>query len=377
LDTTRSCLPDPALEQLRQVFHGPGAAPNLPLAQIDDLELFPDRPAQAKLQELRKAVEKWRIEGKGAPPRAHALVDLPRPLEPRVFLRGNPNQPGPAAVRKMPGVVAPQAPPFHDGSGRLELAGDIVDPSNPLTARVFVNRVWLHHFGEGLVRTPGDFGLRGEPPTHPELLDYLANEFVRGGWSIKHLHRLILLSASYQQSCAAANALDPENRLLGHANRRRLDFEATRDALLAVAGRMDAKIGGPSARELLAPASTRRTLYGFVDRLQVPGLFRSFDFPSPDATSPQRDLTTTPPQALFLMNSPFVVECARGLARHVAVHADFKVRTEQMYLICFGRRPSLPELVLVSEFFSHETGPAVWERFAQALLETNEFVFVD
>ncbi|MFL5341480.1 MAG: DUF1553 domain-containing protein, partial [Gemmataceae bacterium] len=188
---------------------------------------------------------------------------------------------------------------------------------------------------------------------------------------------LILLSATYQQASdfrPDAAKLDSENLLLGRANRRRLDFEATRDALLAAAGRLDAKVGGPSMRDMLSPSSTRRTLYGFVDRLQVPGLYRSFDFPSADATSPRRDTTTTPQQALFLMNGPFAIECARGLVRRVAGIPDFRARTQQMYQICFGRSPTLQELVLVSQFM--RDAPA-WERFAQALLETNEFVFID
>src|SRR5262249_14140569 len=151
-----------------------------------------------RLQELRKAVEQWRATGPGAPPRAMVLLDTPAPHEPRVFRRGNPHNLGERVPRQFLGVLAgPKRPPFHDGSGRLELARAITDPKNPLTARVMVNRVWLHHFGEGLVSTPSDFGLRGAPPSHPELLDYLADRFVRGGWSVKELHRLIVRSAAY------------------------------------------------------------------------------------------------------------------------------------------------------------------------------------
>src|SRR5207249_4885322 len=180
-------------------------------------ELFPDRPSQGKLQELRKAVEQWRINGPGAPPRAHALVDRPEPYEPRVFVRGNPNQPGPAAPRKLPDLLsAVRAESFQRGSGRLELAQAIVDPRNPLTARVIVNRVWLHHFGQGLVRTPSDFGRRGQPPSHPELLDWLAGWFVEKGWSLKALHRLIVTSSAYRMSRAwnpECGKEDPEHGL--------------------------------------------------------------------------------------------------------------------------------------------------------------------
>jgi hypothetical protein len=375
-------LPDPAREQLRLVFHAGDAPPAVPRSLLNDLTLFPDRPSQATLQELRKAVEQWRVNEVGAPPRAHALIDLPAPIEPRIFLRGNPNQPGPVVPRRAPAIVAgPKRQAFHDGSGRLELAKTIIDPNNPLTDRVFVNRVWMHHFGQGLVRTPVDFGLRSDPPSHPKLLDHLAAAFIKSGWSVKELHRMILLSATYQQSCtsnskANPRAADPENSLLWRMNRRRLDFEATRDALLAVAGRLDRTVGGPPVHGILGPNAARRTLYGFVDRQTLPGLYRAFDFPSPDATSAQRDATTIPQQALYLMNNLFVLECARGLLRQpdVAAAKDLAARVDRLYRLCYGRPPSVDDLALAQEYL----GPAPdWERYAQALLEANEFVFVD
>ena len=255
----------------------------------------------------------------GAPPRAMVLEDIPKPVEPRVFLRGNPQNLGPAVPRQFLAVLAgPDRRPFRDGSGRLELARAIVDPDNPLTARVMVNRIWMHHFGAPLVSTPSDFGVRSDPPTHPELLDHLATRFVAGGWSIKAMHRAILLSRVYSQASddrPECRQVDPENTLLWRMNRRRLDFEATRDALLAASGRLDRTVGGPSMPDLTAPSSTRRTLYASIDRLNLPGLFRTFDFPDPNATSPRRDNTTIAPQALFLMNHPFVLESARALER--------------------------------------------------------------
>ena len=183
-----------------------------------------------------------------------------------------------------------------DDSSWLERIGS---PENPLTARVLVNRVWLHHFGEGLVRTPSDFGLRSEPPTHPELLDYLAARFIADGWSLKKLHRTIMLSSTYQQSSNGSGAgqkSDPENRLVWKMNRRRLDFEATRDALLAAGGDMDLKVGGPSIDVLAQPFSRRRSVYGYIDRQNLPGLFRTFDLATPDTTSPMRHTTTVPQQ---------------------------------------------------------------------------------
>jgi hypothetical protein len=377
-----AALPDPAQDEMRQVFHGPDAPPDVPPGLFSELELLPDRPAQSKLQELRKAVEKWRAEGKGAPPRAHVLLDLPTPYQPYVFLRGNPNNRGESVRRQFLDFLAgPNARPFQHGSGRLELARAIVDRQNPLTARVLVNRVWLHHFGKGLVGTPSDFGLRSEPPTHPELLDHLATTFMDNGWSIKKLHRLLVLSAAYQQSSADrpdARRVDPENALLWRMNRCRLDFEATRDALLSVTGRLDRTIGGPPLKDILGGAP-RRTVYGLVDRLQVPGLYRAFDFPSPDTSSPQRDSTTIPQQALFLMNNPFVIASAQQLVQlpEIAAEKDCGRRVEHLYRRLYGRAPTADEVNLAEAFTGGGVDSIRWARYAQGLLMANEFVFVD
>jgi hypothetical protein len=376
-------LPDAAEEELRQVFYGPDTPPNVPVPPLGDLALLPDRPSQATLQELVKALEDWRAKGPGAPPRAMVLEDLPAPYEPRVFLRGNPHNLGEAVPRQFLGVLSgPDRRPFHEGSGRLELARAIADPRNPLTARVLVNRVWLHHFGAGLVRTPSDFGLRSEPPSHPELLDWLAATFVEEGWSVKKLHRRILLSRAYRQQSndrPDGRAVDPENRLLWRMNRRRLDFEALRDALLAAAGRLSPQVGGPSVRDITRPGSTRRTLYGFLDRLNLPGLYRTFDFPSPDATSAQRDVTTVTPQALFLMNNPFAIDCARRLVKRPDVVGEKTVagKVTRLYRLLYGRAPTGEELALAQEYLGNMLGDAAWERYGQALLLANEFVFVD
>jgi mono/diheme cytochrome c family protein len=376
-------LPDPAQEQLRLVFHGPGAPPNLPYGGFNDLELLPDRPSQEKLQAFRKEVEKWRASGPGAPPRAMVLEDAARQREARVFLRGNPNRPGQPAPRQVPAILTGSSPiPFAQGSGRLELARAIASRDNPLTARVFVNRVWLHHFGSGLVRTPSDFGLRSDPPTHPELLDYLARYFMDHGWSIKKLHRLIVLSAVYQQQSAdnpAAAKADPENVLLWRMNRRRLDFEATRDALLAVSGQLKPNVGGPSVQNAFTPGATRRTLYAFLDRLNVPGIYRTFDFPSPDATNPQRDVTSVPQQALFLMNNPFTLDCARKLLARpeIATAKDASERVRLLYRLLYGRWPTLDEYSLAGKYLGDKPSPGDWEHYAHSLLLVNEFVFVD
>jgi hypothetical protein len=312
------------------------------------------------------------------------LADAMVPVQPRVLLRGNPNMPGDSVPRQFLHILAgDQRKPFTQGSGRLELARAIASKDNPLTARVMVNRIWLGHFGQGLVRTPSDFGLRGETPTHPELLDWLARTFMENRWSIKHVHRLIVLSSAYQQGTAADPRLlqaDPENRLLGRMNRRRLDFEQLRDALILVTGKLDRRAGGPSVEITTAPFSRRRTVYGFIERQNLPGVFRTFDFANPDATSPQRYTTTVPQQALFLLNSPFVVEQAKGLASRTAGELDPTRRIEQMYRFCFGRSPDPQERSLGLQFVqSGESGQpgTAWDRYAQVLLLSNEFAFVD
>lgn len=381
-------MSDPDQEGLRQVFHAANAPTSIRPSAIDDLELLPDRASQAKLQELRKAIESFRAEGPAAPPRAMVLEDAPVSHEPRVFRRGNPNNQGDAVPRRFLQIIAgDERQSFHAGSGRLELAQAIVSPDNPLTARVMVNRVWLHHFGAGLVRTPSDFGVRSDPPSHPELLDALATRFMDHGWSIKDLHRQIVLSSTYQQTSLdrpECQAVDPENRLVWKMNRQRLDLESLRDALLIVSGRLDHNVGGPSINILAAPAIPRRTIYASIDRLALPSVFRTFDFPSPDTTAPQRDNTTVAPQALFMMNHPFALETAQHLSTHrdLAAASDFATRVTRIYELVLARPPSESERQFADEFFRgpdqtvHET-PETWAQFAQALLMTNEFSFVD
>jgi hypothetical protein len=376
-------LPDPALESLRQVFHGPDSPPDVVMLPYGDLGLLPDRPSQAKLQELRNAVQNWLTTGPGAPARAMSLEDTPTPIDPRVFIRGNPNNLGEPVPRRFLAILAgDERKPFHDGGGRLDLARAITRPDNPLTARAIVNRVWMYHFGTPLVATPGDFGLRSEPPTHPELLDHLASRLIEEGWSIKSLHRRIMLSSTYQQQSQdrpETAAIDAENTLYGRANRRRLDFEATRDALLAVSGRLSGRIGGLPLPSLTG-TEPRRTIYGFVDRLNLPGLYRTFDFPDPSTTSPRRDQTTVAPQALFLMNHPFMIEIARStLARaDVAGVSDFRSKVTRLFWLAYGRPANEEELTTIRRFLGKPSSDQRhWQSLVQAVLMANEFVFVD
>ncbi|MDB5388640.1 MAG: Planctomycete cytochrome [Planctomycetaceae bacterium] len=381
-------LLDASREEIRQVVYGPDAPTNVPVSAIGDLDLLPDRASQGTLRELRKAIESFRSAGPAAPPRAMNLEDIPSPVEPRIFRRGNPNQQGEPVHRHFLQVLAGDAPkPFTNGSGRLELAEAIIHPDNPLTARVFVNRVWLQHFGAGLVRTPSDFGLRSDRPSHPELLDELASQFIAHGWSVKNLHRQILLSATYQQASGdrpEGLAADPENRLLWKMNRRRLDLEALRDSFLAVSGKMDTAVGGASINMLATPAIPRRTVYASIDRLALPSLLRTFDFPSPDTTNPQRDNTTVAPQALFLMNHPFPLEMAQQLINRQELKSapDFANRLDRLYEIVFGRPATADERNLATEFFQSsnlepQESPEKWTLFAHSLLLTNEFAFVE
>ncbi|MCI0362953.1 MAG: DUF1553 domain-containing protein, partial [Phycisphaerales bacterium] len=310
----------------------------------------------------------------GAAPRAMAVEDLPHPEPGHVFIRGNPNNPGaPTPPRFLSCLGGGEGKLFRDGSGRLELARAIADPGNPLTARVMVNRVWMHHFGSGLVRTPSDFGFRGDPPTHPELLDFLAIKFVESGWSLKKLHRLIMTSAVYRQASAdneAARKVDPENLLLWRMNRRRLEIESIRDSMLAAAGRIDLSPGGVPFSLTALPSVPRRSVYGFIERGRIPALLNAFDFASPDQHAPARFVTTVPQQALFFLNSPFVAEQARYLAARseVAAATTLGKKIQHLYRFVFGRPAETWEvdaglkfLSQPSEAVSEETSPSPWQ----------------
>jgi mono/diheme cytochrome c family protein len=304
---------------------------------------------QREYRELRTKIDELNASPI-APPRPMAMFDAPQPMTPHVFIRGNPGRPGEVVPRRFLSALAGEnPPPFTDGSGRLELARAITSKDNPLTARVFANRVWNLHFGAGLVRTPSDFGIKGEPPTNPGLLDYLATQFIENGWSVKKLHRLIMLSSAYQQASDlrpdAAQA-DPENRLVWRMNRRRLDFEAFRDSLLATAGQLDATMGGRPVELATAPFTKRRAVYGLIDRQNLPGLFRTFDFATPDSTSPQRHVTTVPQQALFMMNNPFVIDQAKAMVAKPQFQQPqaYEEQVNQLYECAFARKAEPAEV---------------------------------
>lgn len=352
---------DEQREALRRVLRGPDAPPDIPLDHLSEIQTASDMSMLEDMNLTLTAL--WaRYADAGAQSRPMSVEDA-LVLQPSfVFVRGNPSRRGEEVPRRFLKVLSNETPqPFTEGSGRLGLAKAIASMDNPLTPRVLVNRIWQHHFGEGLVRTPSDFGTRGEPPSHPELLDYLAARFVAEGWSIKWLHRQILLSRVYQQSSAdgpSHRRVDPENRLLWHMNRRRMDFESLRDALLAVADRLELTLGGSPVSLFSQPTSGRRTVYCLIDRAQVPVALRAFDFADPDQHNPQRHLTTVPQQALFMMNSPFLAEQARNLAGRAEVVAarSSTDRVQALYRFVFGRAARSDELELATQFLDEVTG---------------------
>ena len=311
-----------------------------------------------------------------------------KPGKPRdlpIAIRGNPAKPGAIVPRGFLAVLSSGKPRrFKNGSGRLELADAIVRDAAPLAARVIVNRIWKQHFGAGLVDTPSDFGTQGARPSHPDLLDDLATRFIEHGWSIKWLHREILLSAAYQQSSAhdeAKFAIDPDNRWLWRMNRRRLDIEAWRDAMLFVAGRLDRTIGGPPVA-LADAKSNRRTIYGKIERRELDGMLRLHDFPIPTGHSPSREITVTPLQQLFVMNSEFIQERSREFAHRLAMRhdSDMEAKIGHAYEILYSRPVTKSEFALATEFLSQKHGKQSdesWRQYAQILLGSNEFLFVD
>jgi cytochrome c553 len=322
-------------------------------------------------------------------PVLHSLAEGAKPANARIHIRGDSAKLGEEAPRRFLSILAGDDPsPFTKGSGRLELAQAIASKDNPLTARVMVNRIWQHHFGRGLVATPSNFGHLGEPPTHPELLDWLADRFVAGGWSVKAMHRMILLSATYQMSSRYdpdSARVDGDNRLLWRMNRQRLDVEPWRDAMLAVAGDLDQTLGGPSA-DLAKPDNCRRTLYGAVSRHNLDPLLRLFDYPDPNLTGDRRAVTIVPLQQLFVLNSEFMARQAHALATRLldGKEADDAARIQRAFLLVYGRPPREQEVQLGIRFLDGARGDGkagdslpAWEKYAQVLLSANEFAFVD
>ncbi len=335
-----------------------------------------------RLAEMRKELERLKKASPPMYPVAHVIKGGGQEM--KVYVRGNPAKPGEPAPKGFLQVLSSPGAAKPKDYNRLDLANAIASPDNPLTARVIVNRVWAQHFGRGLVATPSNFGALGERPSHPELLDWLTVRFVEHGWSLKWLHREILLSATYRLSSEAnpANAeTDADNVYLWRATRRRLEVEPWRDALLAVAGRLDRTMGGPTTN-LADPANVRRTVYAKISRHDLDSLLRLFDFPDANVTADKRTQTTVPQQQLFVLNSEFMLRQAKAFAERVRKGATTDAdRIALAYRLAYGRPPTGAEVEIGLGFLEV---PAVsddkltkWEQYAQALLAANEFLYVD
>jgi hypothetical protein len=302
----------------------------------------------------------------------NATPGVPRDLP--LYRGGNLGTPGDPAPRGFPLVLAKGSSDFHNGSGRLELGEMIFSDAAPLSARVMVNRVWGWHFDKHLVATPSDFGVQGLAPTHPELLEDLAARFIANGWSLKWLHREIVLSATYRQSSrprAQAMDADPTNQLLWRMNPRRMDIESYRDSLLQAAGKLDLTMYGPSAS---VDDENRRSVYSSISRgRSTADVMKLYDVPAPLAHIPMRVQTLNPLQALFVMNSGFVQALAGMLAEQVASDATTAAKIQALYRKVFARNPSADEVSLGERYLSVPDNDL--KRYAQALLSTNEVIF--
>ena len=305
----------------------------------------------------------------------------------RVFVRGNHQDLGPSVRRGFPALLRrPEDPEIQSGSGRRELADWLTRDEHPLTARVIVNRIWQHHFGKGIVSSPNNFGVNGKRPTHPLLLDYLAARFLETDWSIKAIHRHIMSSAAYQQATIfspTAYARDPENRLLWRMNRRRLEAEALRDAFLAVADQIDLRLEGPGFEAIDNP---RRSLYLLTTRTgaKTSGFGALFDGADSSAIVGQRSESTVAPQALFMMNDPFVAAQANALAERIQTEVPRDVwnrKIQRLYEIALTRLPTEKEMEVSLRMLANAVGPTgqqeAWQRLCLVVLCTNEMIYID
>ena len=357
----------------------------------DELKKDGRKPTPQELEELKKLRVELDQLKKDAPPKpdsVHALADSGS-SDMKLAIRGNLLRLGPVAPRRFLRILAgPDPAKFTDGSGRVELAEAIVSAENPLTARVFVNRVWLHHFGQGLVRTPSNFGTLGEKATHPELLDWLALRFVEQGWSIKRLHREMMLTSVYQLSGRydeRSFQADADNRLLWRMSPRRLDVEAWRDALLNVTGDLDRKLGGPPADNINVP---RRTIYLKVsrngDQVQPDEFMRLFDFPAMRATVEKRTANAVPQQYLFMLNNSYMLRLAELFAARLEKEQQTdEQRIDRAYRLLYGRLPTDEEKQIGLAYLNAGTpsdppsGLSSLRRYAQVLLSSNELMHIE
>ncbi|MCD8535376.1 MAG: DUF1549 and DUF1553 domain-containing protein, partial [Verrucomicrobia bacterium] len=351
---------DPAYTPVKEWLISPQAPPTISLG---DATRLLDVPTQEKIRRLQREIEEHIATHPGAPPRGMTLVDKSTPVQPVIFERGSPGRRGPQVPRQFLAILSDSnRQPFQSGSGRLEMAEKIASDTNPLTARVFVNRVWGHLIGRPLVSTPSDFGIRSDLPSHPELLDYLASTFIESGWSLKKLIHHIVTSNTYKQQSFRSDGFssqDPDNKWLWKMNRKRLEFEPMRDQILLLANQLDQQQGGLPVQTFEPPFEPRRSIYGFIERQNLPGVLKTFDFASPDATSPGRFQTVVPQQALFLMNNPWLQEQSRNFSSRIQSLSPNSTESQikSLFQTAFQRVPSTDESQWCQEFLLSKTSP--------------------
>lgn len=390
-------LPDPSDDEVRaQLF---GTDPPLGISDEDLADLLEDGPRQHYEQLLEQLVAIKAAPD--APPHARVFVDGNPQREQVVFIRGKQDRPGEQVVPRFLSMLDPDAVDYSLPRSRWDLARSIVDPYNPLTARVWVNRVWLQLFGKGLVETPSDFGARGSTPTHPELLDALTIEFIKDGWSTKALIRKLVATETYRQSSrdrAEAHEVDPENRWLWRMNRKRLSRESIRDSILHAAEQLDLSPGGPSIPIEELDVHPRRTVYFSIHRRQLDPMSLMFDLPSPAMHSPRRHESILPQQALYMLNNPLVVEASRSIAETHWNDEDVDESISALFMRVLHRSPTAEEFEIARAFFERQAMATELEidideetdadaessiplpppaRLAQLLLLSNEFMYID
>ena len=329
----------------------------------------------------------------GAPARAMRMMDRPKPVEPVVFVRGDAGSPGENVPRRFLKIIDADQTPFpDDSSGRLQLAERIVDPKNPLTARVFVNRVWGYLMGSYIVDTPSDFGLQGAAPTHPKLLDWLADDFVKNDWSIKHLVRTIVSSQTYQQRSdyrEEAARIDSQNKLLWRGNLKHLSIEAIRDSLLSVSRQLDPTPRGHAGQLWEDGYTHRRAIYGYINRFNLDPTLRAFDFPTPVQSQPKRGESIVAPQTLFTMNAPFVIDQTVAITETSEFRdcGTDEERGAALFALIFQRAPAALETERILKFVELQSRfktpidlkrrASTWPLVAQSLMMSNEFQYID
>ena len=378
--------------QIRHHLYAPGSPFDV---SDEDAVRLTNRTISDLASGKKGAMHQLNLSSPGSPPRAMIVQEDPNPRATHIFVRGNPLARGDVVQAKfLSALPGDHTQIYEDGKRRLGLARSVIADSNPLTARVLVNWAWQNHFGVGIVRTPDDFGTRGQAPTHPELLDYLADQFRKSGWSMKWLHRQIMLSQAYRQGAIEnedSRQVDPENQLLWRMPRRRLDFEAMRDSMLAACDELDVTMGGRPVDLNASPAVPRRSVYGFVNRDIIANLMSTFDSANPNACTARRPETTVPQQALFALNSDFIQDRALRLA---SITKQINAASDEDRIVAMVRRtlcrdPTESEVGQAKKFLDDNIATATttdgaaadpergWILLAHALMASNEFTFLD